>query len=178
MIKNHSSHMHPEPTSYPDTGYRKWIPLTVVFIYIFGLTAISTKLNSAPIYSVLSYLMGYFFIVFSLFKMIDISAFAIGYQEYDIIAKRVKAWGYIYPFIELSLGVMYLLVVNNPALHIITIIMSFIICLSVLIKLAKHEKFQCLCLGTVLKVPLTIVSLVEYAAMGIMAAVMLLGILN
>ena len=56
--------------------------------------------------------------------------------------------------------------------------MSLIICLSVLIKLAKHEKFQCLCLGTVLKVPLTIVSLVEYAAMGIMAAVMLLGILN
>ena len=110
--------------------------------------------------------------------MIDISAFAIGYQEYDIIAKRVKAWGYIYPFIELSLGVMYLLVVNNPALHIITILMSLIICLSVLIKLAKHEKFQCLCLGTVLKVPLTIVSLVEYAAMGIMAAVMLLGILN
>ena len=52
MAKNHSSHMHPEPTTYPDKGYRKWIPLTVVFIYIFGLTAISTKLNSAPIYSI------------------------------------------------------------------------------------------------------------------------------
>jgi hypothetical protein len=122
--------------------------------------------------------MGYFFVIFSLFKMIDLPAFAMGYQEYDLIAKRVKAWGYLYPFIELVLGVLYLLTINRPVLHIITIVMSAIICLSVLIKLSKHETFQCVCLGTVLKVPLTIVSLVEYAAMGVMAAIMLLGIVG
>ncbi len=110
--------------------------------------------------------------------MIDLPSFAMGYQEYDLIAKRVKAWGYAYPFIELVLGVLYLLVIHSPILHIVTIVMSAIICLSVLIKLSKHEKFQCLCLGTVLKVPLTIVSLIEYAAMGIMAAIMLFGIVS
>jgi hypothetical protein len=97
----------------------------------------------------------------------------MGYHEYDVISKRWYTWGYIYPFIELIVGGLYLLRVDSLLLHSATILLSVIVCIGVGIKLAKHETFQCACLGTVLKVPLTKVSLVEYAAMGAMALLML-----
>jgi hypothetical protein len=45
-----------------------------------------------------------FFLVFSFFKMLDINGFADSYSMYDIVAKKLKAWGYIYVFVELALG--------------------------------------------------------------------------
>jgi hypothetical protein len=45
--------------------------------------------------------------------------------------------------------------------------------LGVAIKLAKKEKFQCACLGTFLKVPLTKVTLVEDFGMALLALILL-----
>jgi hypothetical protein len=45
--------------------------------------------------------------------------------------------------------------------------------LGVVIKLLKHEKFQCACLGTFLKVPLTYVTLIEDFGMAFLAILML-----
>jgi len=52
--------------------------------------------------------MGWFFIVFSIMKMLDWKGFVNAYSMYDIIAKRVEFYGWIYPGIEFVLGVMYL----------------------------------------------------------------------
>jgi len=172
---SHESH-HSSPNSSlaePKTPWTDWLPLAVVIGYIFGLALVLAKLTEFSIFNLLAYSMGFFFVFFSLFKLINLSGFAMGYNEYDIISKRWYGWGYVYPFIELGLGVLYLLTVDNPFLHIFTIIMSVVICIGVGIKLAKHETFQCACLGTVLKVPLTKVSLIEYAIMGSMAVYML-----
>jgi hypothetical protein len=99
--------------------------------------------------------------------------FAMGYREYDLIAKYVPAWGYVYPFIELALGGLYLAGINQPWLNWLTLILSAVVVLSVGLKLAKHETIMCVCLGNILKVPLTYVSLAEYAVMGAMAVWML-----
>lgn len=48
-----------------------------------------------------------FFLTFSFFKMLDLNGFAESYSMYDIVAKKIKAWGYIYAFIELGLGIAY-----------------------------------------------------------------------
>ena len=171
-------HHHDEVAITEHKTWKQWIPLGVVFSYIVGLTILASITGPSSTYTVSSYLMGYFFVIFSLFKLLDLQAFALGYQEYDIIAQKNKYWGYIYPFIELLLGILYLLTVDAAALHIATIILATVTCISVLIKLAKHETFQCVCLGTVFKIPLTIVSLIEYAFMGLMAVLMLLNVLR
>lgn len=153
--------------------WTNWLPLIVVLGYIAGLTAIFAVITEITVFNVFTYSMGFFFIVFSLFKMINLSGFAMGYHEYDLISKRWYGWGYAYPFVELALGIMYLLRIDAIALHLVTIILSAIVCIGVGIKLAKREKFFCACLGTVLKVPLTKVSLIEYAVMGSMAIAMI-----
>src|SRR5438874_10074004 len=52
--------------------------------------------------------MGFFLVVFSMFKFFNMEGFADGFQMYDLLAKPIRAYAYIYPFIELGLGLGYL----------------------------------------------------------------------
>jgi hypothetical protein len=40
-----------------------------------------------------------FFLTFSFFKLLNLKGFAESYAMYDVIAKRIPVWGYIYAFI-------------------------------------------------------------------------------
>ncbi|MBP6005444.1 hypothetical protein KA531_00870 [Candidatus Saccharibacteria bacterium] len=161
----------------PKRPWTDWIPLLIVIAYIAGLSLITAQLTSINIANLMNYMMGYFFIIFSLFKLIDLPGFAMGYSKYDLISKQWYNWGYIAPFIELSLGVWYILWPNSIILNLVTLLYSLIIVIGVSKKLAKREIFICACLGTVLKVPLTKVSLIEYLIMAIMASYMLISLI-
>jgi hypothetical protein len=63
-----------------------------------------------------------FFIVFSFFKLLNIKGFADSYKMYDVIAGRWYSWGYIYPFVELILGIMYFLDLTPRIANITTIV--------------------------------------------------------
>lgn len=167
-------HDHHAPTNLPVTNpkLRDYVPLASVFaVIIFATIAVCTKVGFTPD-TVLGYSMGFFFLIFGLFKVLDLAMFAHGYREYDLIAKNLPAWGYVYPFIELGLGGLYLASDTSAETLLITIALSIITVAGVSIKLAKRELVQCVCLGNVLRVPLTYVSLAEYAAMALMAAAM------
>ncbi len=101
------------------------------------------------------------------------NGFAEGYSTYDLLAKKYFNYGYIYPFFELFLGLAYLTHVASPLLHVFTFILMTFSGIGVAIKIAKKEVFQCACLGTFLKVPLTKVTLIEDFGMAIMALLML-----
>src|SRR5690606_11421353 len=49
-----------------------------------------------------------FFLVFAGFKLLDLKGFVEGYSTYDLLAQRIKSYGYIYPFLELGLGLLFL----------------------------------------------------------------------
>jgi hypothetical protein len=114
-----------------------------------------------------------FFLIFSGFKLIDLKGFAEGYSTYDLIAKKFFGYGYIYPFIEFLLGLLYAIHFVPPIVNLITFVVMGFSGIGVAIKIAKHEQFQCACLGTFLKVPLTKVTLIEDFGMAAMAAFMI-----
>ena len=117
--------------------------------------------------------MGGFFVIFSLFKMIDLNGFADGYSTYDVIAKRSRGYAIAYPFIELALGVAYLLAWNLRLTNAITFGLMSIGTIGVAKALLEKRRIQCACLGTALKLPMTKVTLVEDVGMAAMALAML-----
>ncbi|MGL4759819.1 MAG: MauE/DoxX family redox-associated membrane protein [Patescibacteria group bacterium] len=119
-------------------------------------------------------IMGIWFIIFALFKLIDLKGFAEGYSTYDIIAKKFKLWGFVYPFIEIGLGIAYLTRFIPTFTNLTTLILLSIASIGIMISIVKKRKIQCACLGTVLKVPLTTVSLIENIVMALMALVMVI----
>ncbi len=146
-------------------------------IVIIGLIFASSLVVAYPIFAlgniIQNFMIG-FFIVFAGFKLIDLKGFAEGYSTYDLLAKRWFAYGFIYPFIELSFGLLMILKLFEIQVLWVEIIVMTFSGIGVLIKILKRERFQCVCLGTFLKVPLTYVTLIEDFGMAILAGILLL----
>jgi copper chaperone CopZ len=125
----------------------------------------------------MGWMMGFmagFYIVFGAFKLLDVPAFARSYAQYDIIAKHVPAWGYAYPFVELALGFGFLFWLDMRLLSWAALILSLIGAAGVIQANLSKQTIQCACLGTVFKLPMSVVTVVENLGMAAMAAWMLL----
>jgi hypothetical protein len=130
--------------------------------------------------------MGFFLCSFAMLKLFRPASFADGFQMYDLLAKRSRAYAYIYPYIELALGLSYLSFyepifisgawqLNAPVVvYGITILLFGFSAIGVLLALKRGLNTKCACMGTILNVPLSTVTLTEDIAMIAMAAWMLL----
>lgn len=159
-------------------NWKSYMPLLVILGLIL-ITSFTLALRDAQygVFSLsktISSFMAGFFIVFSGFKLMDLKGFAEGYSTYDLLAKRLYSYGYVYPFIELFFGLSMILIPDVEWLLLTELIVMTFSGIGVAIKLAKNEKFKCACLGTFLKVPLTKVSLIEDFGMAVLASLMLL----
>ena len=119
------------------------------------------------------FFMGFFLCQFAMLKLFDPSAFAEGFQKYDLVAKRFRLYAYTYPLIELCLGLAYLSAAYPMATYLITIVIMVVGAIGVIWALRKGLDLKCACMGTVLDVPLSSVTLTEDLIMGVMAVIMI-----
>jgi copper chaperone CopZ len=144
---------------------------------IFGfLLLISSALNFRG-FTTLEFMldfMGLFFFVFSLFKFLDLSGFALSFAMYDPLAKRLPLYGRVYPFLELILGFLLLAKIQLPIALLVTVILLSITTIGVCIVLLQKKQITCACLGTVLKLPMTQATFIENSVMIFMATFILL----
>jgi len=97
------------PADLPEPGITTYKPLLLIVGFIIGTTLLAQwPFDSFSLMEWMRHFMAGFFIVFAFFKLLNLQGFAMSYRMYDIVAARWKAWGYIYPFVELALGVAYL----------------------------------------------------------------------
>lgn len=153
---------------------KDFLPLITIFLGISAVAGYIAFTHEVDLMLGMRVFMAGFFIIFGLLKVSKLGAFAEAYQMYDLIAKRSLAYAYVYPFIELSLGISYAFNVAPTATNLITVIVMLISALGVYIQLQKREPIMCACLGTVFKVPMTWVTLSEDLLMAAMAGVSLL----
>jgi copper chaperone CopZ len=149
-------------------------PLILVFGYIL-LVAILVEINDGEWgwHRFMSHFMAGFFLVFSFFKMLDLRGFASSYAMYDVLAKKLPIYGYIYPFIELVLGSLYLLGYRPMLVNIITLLVMLFSSIGVILAVTNKQKIRCACLGTGFNLPMTTVTIIEDLLMAAMAALML-----
>ena len=170
MMSNSSASSIPQ-----DSGAVTYKPLIIILAYLLGFVLLSQVIAGEWNWNdMMSKFMGGFFIVFSFFKMLDVKGFAYSYSSYDIIAKKWIGYGFIYPFIELGLGIAYLAEFNMFITNWVTLIVMGISTIGVLQSVMRKSKIQCACLGTVFNLPMSTVTLVEDALMVIMAAIMII----
>lgn len=114
-----------------------------------------------------------FFIVFSFFKLLNLRGFADSYRMYDIVAEKWKSWAYIYPFIELALGLAYLTNWNPWVTNIATVVVLGVSTIGVIKSNLDKRKIRCACLGDVFNLPMSKVTIIEDVSMVAMASLML-----
>ena len=85
-------------------------PLFLIVGFIAGTTAlIALASGQWLIEPMMRHFMAGFFLVFSFFKLLDLRGFVDAYRSYDVPARAFPAWAWAYPFVELGLGVAYML---------------------------------------------------------------------
>ena len=152
-----------------------YYPIFLIFGYITGATLLVQFVQGQfNVMQWMSHFMAGFFLVFSFFKLMNLRGFAEGYGTYDIVARSIPAYGFIYPFIELGLGIAFLTGWQPLLTNIITLVVMGVSTVGVIQSLMRKTPFQCACLGTVIKLPLSKVTLFEDLLMVAMSAVMII----
>lgn len=149
---------------------QKYLPLfTLIAVAALGAFA----LTSGHFMGWMHLFMGLLLCQFSMLKLFSVPKFAEGFQKYDLIAKRLPIYAYCYPFIELGLGLAYLSWVEPLITNAIMVAVMGIGTIGVFRALRAGLDVRCACMGTILDVPLSTVTLTEDIGMGLMALMLL-----
>ena len=159
------------------TKFQQLKPLLLIFLYLFGAVFFLNYKDWDTGEAMLDF-MGLFYIVFSFFKLLDLKGFPESFRMYDPLAKVIPAYGWIYPFLELALGIMLLMRFQITIALIATILILGITTIGVTKTLLDKKSIRCACLGTALKLPMTEATFIENTIMLVMAGVILFNSLN
>ena len=155
-------------------GLESWLATYYPLLLIAGYIAVASLAGTfaSGTFNAESWMLNFmagFFLVFSAFKFLDPTGFADAYSTYDLLAQRWRGYGFIYPFLELGLGLAYLFRFQPELTHLATIALMGFSSLGVIGALRQKRTIQCACLGTVLKLPMSTITLAEDLGMAGMA---------
>jgi copper chaperone CopZ len=174
-----SAQNHSETAEQAKSWFGTYKPVLLVFIYITVITGlIQAGQQGFNAMEWMRHFMAGFFLVFSFFKMLDLKGFAESYTMYDVIAKRFQPWAYLYPFIELGLGLAFLINFNPLLTNLITVAVMGISIIGVLQSVINKRKIQCACLGAVFNLPMSTITIIEDALMIAMSGITLVTLLQ
>ena len=143
---------------------KQLFPLFLIFAYLFGASFLLNYQQDGYRGFMLDF-MGLFYIVFSFFKFLDLKGFPASFRMYDPLAKLLPIYAWIYPFIELTLGLLFLMRIQTQWALITTLIILGITTIGVTKVLLDKKSIQCACLGTALKLPMTKATFIENSVM-------------
>ena len=168
-----SSSMSEMPMEEEKSKIQQLKPLLLIIFYIVTASVLLHYKDWSWSAFMLDF-MGLFYIVFSFFKMLDLKGFPDSFRMYDPLAKKMPAYGWVYPFIETALGLMFLMRFEVKIALIVTLVVLGITTIGVTKTLLDKKSIRCACLGTALKLPMTEATFIENVIMIVMAVLMLL----
>ena len=155
--------------------YRKFIGM-LVFIAL-SATLMSTLISFNWV-DWLRWFVGSLLLVFGGLKLISFESFLEVFPRYDPLAARFKWYSYIYPLVEVLLGIFYILDLAPGARYVVTFItvafglIGMITNLNIQGPSTKNTWF-----GNVFKLPMSTAILFEDAIIAVLAAVLVLAAL-
>lgn len=174
-----SAIQHNEAMEQTKSWFTTYKPVLLIFVYIFLVTAlVELTAEDIDISRWMRHFMAGFFLTFSFFKMLNLKGFKDSYLMYDIIARKFPAWGYIYAFTELLLGIAFLINFNPIITNSVTFVVMSISIVGVLQTVLDKKTIKCACLGDVFNLPMSTVTIIEDGLMIIMSLVMLFMVLG
>lgn len=164
-----------------DVSKQSWFatyrPVLTVFAFILIISSVLTIHSSKGVMDWMNYFMGGFFIAFSFFKFLNLKGFADSYANYDVVAAVWKPWAYVYAFIELLLGIAFLIGFEPVFVNVITFIVMGISLIGVVKSVLDDRKIKCACLGDVFNLPMSTLTIIEdglMMAMSLLATILMM----
>ena len=94
---------------------------------------------------------------------------------YDIVAAKWKFWGYVYPFVELMIGILFLIDIMPFYVNLLTLIILGVSSVGVIKSNIKKKQIKCACLGDIFELPMSTVTIFEDLTMVAMSIIGLIS---
>ena len=134
----------------------------MIIIYIINLYYLDWKLNTLEKKKqFINNVLGTVLLFLGIIKLYNLTSFVSTFNKYDLIASNIPFYGYIYPFLEIILGILFLKQSNIKSLYIFTIIFIGINILGVINGLQSKYKLKCGCMGSFIDLPLSYLTIIE-----------------
>ncbi|MBP9669395.1 MAG: cation transporter [Candidatus Pacebacteria bacterium] len=147
--------------------------LMLVLVTLFALVKQVFFASPASFHGLMQDWMAGFFLLFGGLKIINLRNFAVMYRGYDVLATRFAWWGYVYPFLEVTLGLLFLFGFALVFANVATIALMGLGMIGIYKKIHSEGEVQCACLGGFFNVPVTWLTFAENGLMVVMAVWML-----
>ncbi|WP_156923977.1 MULTISPECIES: MauE/DoxX family redox-associated membrane protein [unclassified Psychrobacter] len=165
-----------EPETDDDTTYT---PIIAIFAVTALMTLALCWAFAVSVFSIqaLMWFVALSMCVLAIKKLEDLEGFTTGFLGYDLLARRVVRYAYVYPFLEAFAGIAML--ADQPWLNPIAGLVAFIIGLIGGVSVIKavyidKRELKCACVGGDSNVPLGAISLTENVMMFGMGGYMLI----
>ncbi len=136
--------------------FKKYLALIIVFSAIVLWTIIHQSIIGWSVHFAMHDFMGGFFLLLGTLKVISWNKFAESYQGYDPLAIKFPAYAYIYPAIEVFLGIVYQFRIGNELIwNIATTLILGTATIGIIKVLRRKEVVKCACLGGYFSIPIT-----------------------
>lgn len=168
-LRRHLGYHVPAASS---TSYK---PVIAIFSVAFLLAlAIQILLGKASLLTLFFNFLSLSMVLLAMQKLRNVESFSTMFLNYDVLAKRFVPYAYLYPYAELTAGLLMLtgslMVVSIPTALTIGTIGAWSVYKAVYI---EKRELKCACVGGDTNVPLGFVSLTENLMMIFMALAML-----
>ena len=154
----------------PTIVWSYW-PIAGIYIIATLVSLYSVQFHAYPDF--MSHLMGWVLVFFGIIKLSDVVGFAEGFAKYDPLAKRNVVYAQVYPFLEITLGILFVLQLLILPATLVTLFIYSASLYGAVQSLLKKEALHCVCLGTYFKLPLSTVTIIEATFMILMCIWML-----
>ena len=152
-------------------GVVAYWPIAGMYVLAALVSLFSVEWHAYPDF--MSHLMGWVLIFFGVIKLTDVVGFAEGFAKYDPLAKRSITYAQVYPFLEITLGILFILQLLILPATLVTLFMYSASLYGAVQSLLKKESLHCVCLGTYFRLPLSTVTIIEATFMILMCLWML-----
>ena len=140
-------------------GLFSYWPIAAMYVAAALVSLYSVTWHMQPDY--MSHVMGWVLVFFGLIKISDVAGFAAGFAKYDPLAERSRLYAQAYPFLEIILGILFVLQLLILPAALITLGIYSVSLFGALQSIRKEESLHCVCLGTYFKLPLSTVTVIE-----------------
>lgn len=128
--------------------------LTLVLVIALGLYTAFIRTPFGDVRLFVQDTLGFFFVIFGFFKCLDLRGFAGHFSQYDIIARAIPAYAFVYPFIELGLGIAYLMDMSVAVTAVLTLVILGIREIGIIQTVMQKRDIPCGCMGTTALFPI------------------------
>jgi len=157
------------------TNILHYRPLITISLLVVLIALCLQPLRDGDSSRIMADLMAVYFLVFGSLKVVNHRAFADAYAGYDWLAVRSHFYAGAYPFLEVSLGLAYLISPHAFVLNLVVALLMLEKAWSVHRALGKGNIKQCACLGGFFSIPISKVTVFEDLLMAAMATIMLVS---